>query len=136
MRVLKVMAGMAVLLLALPTLPAESKRDTQLDAMGDQPVQRSTDGRRYKVFEYEGEKFNVFEPESERMAVEGMGLTAYISIHKATGMYRESLDGWGTERSSLKDALDGACGRIIDRVKQPGEEELRKGLDEFFEGLK
>ena len=100
------------------------------------PAVSGEDQASYKLHEYEGEKFQIYEPEDDRIAVRGMGFTAYITIHSSTGMYRESLDGWGTDRSSLEQALDAVCARILDRAKQPSKEELRKGLDEFYENLK
>lgn len=90
----------------------------------------------YKLYEYEGEKFEVHEPQEGRIAVSGNGLTAYITVHDATGMYREALDGWGTDQSTLKGALDAACRRILNRSKTPSREVLVKGLDEFYESLK
>ena len=45
------------------------------------------------------------------------------------------MDG-GSDRDSPKGALDGACRRIMDRAKTPGEAELQKGLYELFEELK
>ena len=90
----------------------------------------------YKLHKYEGEEFQVYEPKDDRIAVMGLGFTGYITIHSSTGMYRESLDGWGTDRASLEQALDAVCARILDRAKQPSKEELRNGLFEFYENLK
>ena len=72
MKISKTMAAIAVLMLALPALSGESKANAQLEVLPGEPVQRSADGRPYKLFEYRGEKFKVFEPEHKRMAVEGM----------------------------------------------------------------
>ena len=88
-----------------------------------------------KLYEYGGEKFEVLKPEKGKMAVTGKELTAYITIHKATGMYREVLDGWGSDHNTLKDAMDGACRRILDKANKPSNEALLKGLDEFYESL-
>ena len=89
-----------------------------------------------KTYEYNGEKFKVSEPKDCRMAVKGKGLTAYITIHEATGMYREALDGWGTDQITLEGALNGACRRILEKSNKPSKDELRKGLDEFYGNLK
>ena len=89
-----------------------------------------------KTYEYEGAKFTVSEPKDSRMEVKGKGLTAYITIHEATGMYREALDGWGTDQTTLEGALNGACRRILEKSKKPSEDELRKGLAEFYDNLK
>ena len=88
-----------------------------------------------KTYECEGEKFTVLEPKDSRMEVTGKGMTAYITIHEATGMYRESLDGWGTDQTTLEGAVNGACRRILEKSKKPSEGELRKGLDEFYDNL-
>lgn len=136
MNTLKLMFGITSLGLAAFALAGEAKPSAQLDVAPDQAVQQDADGEQFKLFEYQGEKFKVFAPKDDRIAVEGMGLTAYISIHEATGKYREEFDGWGQDWDSPKDALDNACRRIMDRAKTPGEAELRKGLDELFEELK
>ena len=90
----------------------------------------------YKLYEYEGEKFEVFEPQEGRIAVKGKGLTAYITINEATSMYREELDGWGTDQNTLDGALNRACRRILDKSKKPSEDTLLKGLHDFYETLK
>ena len=90
----------------------------------------------YKLYEYEGEKFEVYEPQEGRIAVSGKGLTAHITVHAATGMYREELDGWGTDQRTLEGALDTACRRILNKSKTPSRELLVKGLHDFYESLK
>ena len=89
-----------------------------------------------KTYVYEGEKFKVSEPKDSRMEVTGKGITASIKIHEATRMYRESLDGWGTDQTTLEAALNAACRRILQRSKKPSNDELRKGLEEFYDNLK
>lgn len=86
-------------------------------------------------YEFGGETFEVSEPKDCQMTVTGKGLTAIISIHEETGMYRESLNGWGTDQKSLKAAMDGACGRILKMAGRPSKEELCKGMNEFFNEL-
>ena len=88
------------------------------------------------MYEYEGEKFQVFEPEDRRIAVKGKGLTAYITVHEATAMYRESLDGWGSDHKTLNGALDRACRRILNKSKKPSTDTLLKGLQDFYKTLK
>ncbi len=100
------------------------------------PPAHAESGGMNKAYEYAGEKFTISKPENGLMAVNGMGLTAFITIHEATGMYREHLKGWGADHSTLKGAVDGACQRILNRVKKPSEAELLKGLDEFYETLR
>ena len=110
-------AGVAVLALAASAMSEEPKVD-------------------YKLYEYQGEKFEVSEPQDGRIAVRGQGLTAYITVHDATGTYRETLDGWGTDQNTLKGALDAACRRIVTKSKKPSKDVLLKGLDDFYESLK
>ena len=89
-----------------------------------------------KTYEYEGEKFEVSEPKDFRIEVTGQGMTAEISIHEATCMYRETLGGWGTDQTTLEDALNAACRRILEKSKKPSKDELRKGLGDFYDNLK
>ena len=90
----------------------------------------------HKLYEYQGQKFEVSQPRDGQMAVMGMGLTAYITVHKQTGMYREELYGWGTDHNTLEGALDSACKRILERAKKPSNDALLKGLADFYESLK
>ena len=84
---------------------------------------------------YQGEKFGVSKPDNCKMKVSGKGLTAVISIHTATNMYRESLDGWGSDHKSLRAALDSACRRILDKAARPSDKDLCAGMDEFYGSL-
>ncbi len=68
--------------------------------------------------------------------MKGKGLTAYITVHEATGMYREALDGWGSDHNTLNEALDGACRRILNKSKKPSKDTLLKGLQDFYKTLK
>ena len=111
------MVGIAACVLAAPAWAEETKKMDRL-------------------YEYGGEKFEVLKPQDGKMEVKGKGLTAYITIHKATGMYREALDGWGEDHNTLKGAMDRACRRILDRSKKPSNDELLKELDKFYESLK
>ena len=96
---------------------------------------RPLQGDNRMKYEYDGETFDISEPKDCRMTVTGKGLTAVISIHEATSMYREDLNGWGTDCPTLQDALDGACRRILDMAGKPSKDELCKGMDEFFNKL-
>ena len=111
------MAGIAALAFAASALSEEAKVN-------------------YKLYEYEGEKFEVFEPQDRRIEVKGKELKAYITIHEATGMYREDLDGWGSDHNTLNGALDGACRRILNKSKKPSTDTLLKELQDFYEILK
>ena len=111
------MTGVAALLLAASALSEEANVN-------------------YKLYEYEGEKFEVFEPQDGRIAVKGKELTAYITVHEATGMYREALDGWGSDQNTLNGALNEACRRILNKSKKPSKDTLLKGLHDFYETLK
>ena len=63
-------------------------------------------------------------------------LTAYITVHEATGMYREALDGWGSDQNTLNGALNEARRRILNKSKKPSKDTLLKGLHDFYETLK
>ena len=127
--------GIAALLLAVPVLSAdEPDMKAQWDAMPDKPECSDTDVLPCKLYKYEGETFKLtFDPDAYRIAVEGRGLTAIVYIHKSTRKFRESLDGWGTDQSSLDSALKGACARIMNLAKEPGLEELEKEMRGFFD---
>ena len=111
------MAGIAALVFAASALSEEAKVN-------------------YKLYEYEGDKFEVFEPQDRRIAVKGKGLTAYLTVHEATGMYREDLDGWGSDHNTLNEALDRACRQILNKSKKPSTDTLLKGLQDFYKTLK
>lgn len=108
--------GMAACVLAVPAWSEETKEA-------------------HKLYEYDGEKFELLKPKDGRMAVKGKELTAYVTAHKATGMYREDLEGWGSNHNTLKQAVDGACRRILNRSKKPSSDELIKEIDKFYESL-
>lgn len=89
-----------------------------------------------KVYECGGEKMELSELEDGRLALQGKGLTGYVSIHTATGMYRGSVDGWGSQHKTPKEALDAACRWLLKRAETESEEALRKQLHEFYEAWK
>ena len=88
-----------------------------------------------KIFKFNGEEFEVSEPKNCKIEVVGKGLTGEITIHESTGTYRESLLGWGTDKPTLEDALNGVCRRILDRAAKESTETLCKGMDAFYESL-
>ena len=88
-----------------------------------------------KVFKFDGEEFEVSEPKGCQIEVVGKGLTGKITIHEKTGMYRESLMGWGSEQPSLDAALTQVCRHILDRASKESTEDLCKGMDQFYENL-
>ena len=89
-----------------------------------------------KVYECGSEKMKLRELEDGRLALEGKQLTGYVSIHRPTGMYRGSVDGWGSQHKSPAEALKAACRRLQERAKAASEEDLRKRLHEFYEEWK
>ena len=88
-----------------------------------------------KIFKFAGEEFEVSEPKDCQIKVVGKGLTGEITIHETTGMYRESLIGWGTDQKTLDDALKRVCRRILDRAAKDSTEVLCKGMDQFYKTL-
>ena len=86
-------------------------------------------------YEYQGETFEVSKPKDCKMLVSAKGLTAVVSIYAATNQYREDLDGWGSDRSSLDAALKGACQRILDKAARPTHKDLCADMDKFYDSL-
>ena len=88
-----------------------------------------------KPYKYKGEEFVVTKPEACVIKVTKGEYTAVISIHTQTNKFREELDGWGLDHSSLPEALDAACRRILDKSAQPTPEQLCSEMDKFHESL-
>ena len=86
-------------------------------------------------YKYQGNEFEVAKPEACVMKVSKGGHTAIVSIHTATNQFRESLDGWGNDHTSLQRALDAACRRILEKSARPTETELCTEMDEFYSSL-
>ena len=79
------------------------------------------------------EEMKLTQRDDGRLALEGKGLTGYVSVHSATGMYRGSVDGWGSQHKTPKEALDAACGWLLRKVQTQSEEALnKKRLHEFY----
>ena len=87
-----------------------------------------------KIFKFDGEDFEVSEPKNCQVKVVGKGLTGDIKIHEATGTYRESVMGWGSEHPTLDSALNRVCRRILDREAKDTAA-LCKRMDEFYQSL-
>ena len=92
--------------------------------------------RDHKVYECGGEKMKLTELEDGRLALEGRQLTGYVTIHRATGMYRGSVDGWGSQHKTPKEALDAACGWLLRKAEAQSVEALEKQLHQFYQELK
>ena len=88
-----------------------------------------------QIYKYRGEEFVITKPNGCAMKVTKGRYTAVISIHAATNLFRESLDGWGNDHPSLQGALDGACRRILDKLVRPPKEELCSEIERFYESL-
>ena len=89
-----------------------------------------------KVYECDGEEMKLKELEDGRLALEGKQLTGYVSIHTATGMYRGSVDGWGSQHKTPGEALNAACRWLVKKAGTQSEEALQKQLHEFYEEWK
>ena len=89
-----------------------------------------------KVYECGGEEMKLKELEDGRLSLEGKQLTGYVSIHTATGMYRGSVDGWGSQHKTPREALDAACRWLLKKAETKTEEALQKQLHEFYEEWK
>lgn len=88
-----------------------------------------------QIYKYAGEEFVVTKPDGCAMKVTKGQYTAIISIHAATNLFREDLDGWGNDHASLQGALDRACRRILDKLARPPKEELCSEMEKFYESL-
>ena len=86
-------------------------------------------------YEYRGHDFEVAKPEACVMKVSNGRHTATVSIHKATNQFRGSLDGWGSNHTTIEKALDAACKRILEKSASPTEKELCSEMDEFYSSL-
>ena len=86
-------------------------------------------------YKYQGEEFIITKPETCAMEVSRGDYKAVINIHTATNQFRESLDGWGNDHSTLQQALDAACKRILEKAARPMKEELCSEMDAFYESL-
>ena len=89
-----------------------------------------------KVYECGSEKMKLNELEDGRLELKGKQLTGYVSIHKPTGMYRGSVDGWGSQHKTPGEALDAACRWLLKKEETESEKTLRKRLHEFYEDWK
>lgn len=89
-----------------------------------------------KVYECGGEKMTLKQLDDGSLTLEGKGLTGHVSIHSATGMYRGSVDGWGSQHKTPREALDAACRWLLRKAATESEEALKKELQEFYEEWK
>ena len=89
-----------------------------------------------KVYKCGNEIMKLSELKDGRLELKGKLLTGYVSIHKPTGMYRGSVDGWGSQHKTPGQALEAACRRLLEKAKSESEEVLRKRLHDFYNDLK
>ena len=88
-----------------------------------------------QTYKYQGEEFVITKSDGCAMKITKGRYTAVISIHAATNLFREDLDGWGSNHASLQGALDGACRRILDKLARPPKEELCSEMERFYKSL-
>lgn len=88
-----------------------------------------------QTYKYRDEEFVITKPDGCAMKVTKGRYTAVISIHSATNLFREDLDGWGSNHTSLQAALDSACRRILDKLARPPKDELCSEIAKFYESL-
>ena len=93
------------------------------------------DGRLYKHFQYEGETFKIFEPDNNKIIVEGLDMTGTVSFSEKTNQYTGAVLLMEVHFDTPTGALEYVCNRMIKRSRQPDQEELTKGLHQFFETL-
>ena len=80
-------------------------------------------------YKHHGEEFAITKRGACSMKVSRGEHTAVVSIHSATNRFRESLDGWGSDHSSLQKALDATRRRILEKSARPSKEQLRCNMD-------
>lgn len=88
-----------------------------------------------KVYKYEGEEFEISEPKDCLVEVKGVGLTGQITIHDATGKFRESVKGWGTDQSTMEAAVQAVCRRMLARSKEATRETLCEQMNAYYKEL-
>ena len=88
-----------------------------------------------QIYKYKGEEFVITKPEACSLKVTKGRFTAAVSIHTATNLFRGTLDGWGTNHTSLQAALDAACRRILEQSARPPKEQLCSEMEKFYESL-
>lgn len=88
-----------------------------------------------KIVKYDGEEFELSEPKNGQMEVVGVGLTGRISIHEATGKFRESVMGRGSDQPTMRAAVLVVCTRMLARSKGATREDLCRQMDEYYEDL-
>ena len=131
-------AGMCVAFLSASATEQLEAEVTELDkSYKNMPSaeQKDDEGQAYKPYKYKDVDFKVYKPKNGGISIEALGLKGTVSIHNATGKYRGSALGWGSDANTPERALHIACDRIIDRAKQPSDEKLIKGLDDFYDEL-
>ena len=98
--------------------------------------QSDEDGRNYKLHEHNGKKFKVFEPDNDSISIEGLGGTGTVSVDKERRVYLYKTPGVTTyPADTAKQAFENVLNQLIKTAGRPPIEQLRKGLDEFYEGL-
>ncbi|MCY3933367.1 MAG: hypothetical protein OXH70_16795 [Acidobacteria bacterium] len=88
-----------------------------------------------KVVKYDGEEFELSEPKNCQIEVVGVGLTGQITIHEATGKFRESVLGWGSDQPTMQAAVLAVCRRMLLRSKGATRETLCKQMADYYEDL-
>lgn len=117
MNIVKVVLAIAITVVLNGTVLAEERRAND------------------KFYECGSEKMQLNELEDGRLELKGKQLKGYVSIHKPTGMYRGSVDGWGSQHKTPGEALDAACRWLLKKAEGESEAALRKRLHEFYKEL-
>ena len=98
------------------------------------PAEEQTSGA--KTYVCGDEEMKLTQLDDGRLALDGKGLTGHVSVHRATGMYRGSVDGWGSQHKTPREALDAACRWLLRKAATQSEEALKKELDKFYQEWK
>ena len=98
--------------------------------------QTDGDNRTYKLYEHDGVMFKVFKPENDSISIEGLGGVGNVSVDKKRRVYLYSSPGViAYQADTAKQAFEKVLNQLIENARRPPVEQLRKGLDEFYEDL-
>lgn len=137
-----VIAAVCMALLPIAATEQQETSVTKLDeTYKEMPSaeQKDDEGRPYKPYKYEGVDFKVYRlTDGKTISVEGLGLSGNISVNIKGGNYLASTPVFGIISQTAdtpKGALHIVCRRIVEKAKGKSDEELRKGLSDFYDEL-
>ena len=98
---------------------------------------RGLRGLRTKTIRFRGHEFYVERPHRCRIRVTSPnGYVGEITVHEATGKYREGVHDDRADHPTLEAALHSMCDRLLDRESRPTREALCEPMEAFYWDLK